>query len=266
MLWIWSVCPSGSLCMNICTHSDVFWVLLTWSLCSVCCILIVSLFSPQLGIRISLSHEKEPLGTGEINSRQTGNYSDFNVNIICKISISVLFLFTPKDVQYIYICGEDLRCCNYFTTERKTLVSLVLYYLAVWNHENAKYKETPHNIFCWDSLPFSHKNIHEVGLLCWLNVWLKLDIIIKNEKKMNMFVCSRSSGVGSRAPERRQRAVLCPQLGRHLWFSLQRSATVPPQPRQRGNHRGESDRECKTRQKREPDWSLWSAVKNLVMM
>ena len=36
-----------------------------WSLFSIYRILNVSLFSLQLGIRISLSHEKEPLGTGE---------------------------------------------------------------------------------------------------------------------------------------------------------------------------------------------------------
>lgn len=59
---------------------------------------------------------------------------------------------------------------------------------------------------------------------------------------MRAFVCSGPPGVGSRAAEHRQRAVLRPQLGRHLWFSLQRPAAVPPQPRQGGNHRGETRR------------------------
>lgn len=50
---------------------------------------------------------------------------------------------------------------------------------------------------------------------------------------------SGAPGAGSGPAERRQRAVLRPQLGRHLRLSLQRSAAVPPQPRQGGNHRGE---------------------------
>lgn len=36
-------------------------------LCSVCTIINIWLFLPQLGICISMSHEKEPLGTGEIS-------------------------------------------------------------------------------------------------------------------------------------------------------------------------------------------------------
>ncbi len=43
--------------MNIFIHADVFLSITEL-------VITLSLFSPQLGIRISLSHEKEPLGTG----------------------------------------------------------------------------------------------------------------------------------------------------------------------------------------------------------
>lgn len=56
-----------------------------------------------------------------------------------------------------------------------------------------------------------------------------------------MFVCSGPPGAGQRPPHGRQRALLCPELRRDLRFSLQRYASVPQQPRQGGNHRGELD-------------------------
>lgn len=56
------------------------------------------------------------------------------------------------------------------------------------------------------------------------------------------FPHSRPSGPGPRPAGRRRGALFCPQLGCHLRFSLQRHAAVPPQPRQGGDHCGETRR------------------------
>lgn len=56
-----------------------------------------------------------------------------------------------------------------------------------------------------------------------------------------VFVCSGSPGAGERPSHSRQRALLCPELRRDLRFSLQRYASVPQQPREGGNNRGELD-------------------------
>lgn len=114
----WLIRPPDHVFINIFICSDVLLIIQNLLLCSVCSILNVSPFSPQLGIRISLSHEKEPLGTGEFlfttdKSRQTWNY--LGTTVMCFLNLSSVWnskrLEELWDHQMYYIL---LKQYNFF--------------------------------------------------------------------------------------------------------------------------------------------------------